>query len=766
MAIKALKKVTGIPGLHVKSDSAFRDAVIFMDLVDTAPTAASSLYGLYVDTAGQLIFTSNGSDTIIGAAGGGGNATWESIYTGDQTLGITTGTFTITQSSDAAILTLNKSGVGAGALIDLTNSGTGADIIGTSDTWQVSKAGAATFTDIILGDSEAITLGDGSDATIEWDGSLLNIAGATDFDDAVTMQGALTVGADVIFSDGSLSITDADNAETVTVINNTATTIGNASSAAVVQVESTSLTTGCLLGLQLTEGTLNGGSYLRAWDATGAGAVFTVAENGVTTIAGAAGANALVVTAGDVVFSDASVAITDADNAASFSLTNNTATTASVVVLAGSGTFTGSTTTSFATLTASGLTTGTALYVPVAAMTTGKALHVVANALTTGEVVSVSSSATAITGAGRLMNLDHTGTTSTSGVIAEVSSAATDETTIFRVTASAALAAGVALDVSAAALTTGVAIDVSNLAAITTGKGLHIDATGTTLTTGQLVYVDSGGTAITGAGRLFLSDHTGATTTSGVLNEFKSAATDESVILKVTASAALAAGVALDVSAASMTTGTAIDVSDLAAITTGKGIHIDASGTTLTTGILAHIDSAGTAITGAGRLLRVDHTGATTTSGVIAEFASAATDETVIAKVTASAALAAGVCLSVSAASMTTGTAVDLGDLDALTTGKGIDVVSNSADTSARDLIHVKNDNAAAVAAIPLHLENDGLVSTNFKIMMELDGVTVYISDGTTAEGNLTGVAGDICLNCAAGVAMYCDANGTNWTAM
>ena len=39
--------------------------------------------------------------------------------------------------------------------------------------------------------------------------------------------------------------------------------------------------------------------------------------------------------------------------------------------------------------------------------------------------------------------------------------------------------------------------------------------TSKTYTSGILVHLDSAGTAITGAGRIFLSAHTGATTTSG-----------------------------------------------------------------------------------------------------------------------------------------------------------------------------------------------------------------------------------------------------------
>src|SRR3990167_9306367 len=192
-------------------------------------------------------------------------------------------------------------------------------------------------------------------------------------------------------------------------------------------------------------------------DIDGTSNSWSVSKTGVAvleelTIDGTEGSNIFTVTKGDTRLLDGALAVTDDDNAASFTVTNNTATTASVIVLAGSGAFTGNTTSSFMTLTPSGLTTGTALYLPVAGLTTGKALHVVANAATDGLVINVTSSATALTSTGRLLNISHSGATTTSGVIAEVSSAANDETVVLKVTASDALAAGVAVQVSASSM--------------------------------------------------------------------------------------------------------------------------------------------------------------------------------------------------------------------------------------------------------------------------------------------------------------------------
>ena len=371
--------------------------------------------------------------------------------------------------------------------------------------------------------------------------------------EGVTMSGYLTVSGAITGGTGSNTVSS------LLVTDNTVTTFGaDADSSGVAVLRSTSLTTGSLLQLQLTEGTLNGGFYLTC-RSVGVANVMTVGENGRIAIVGAGGSNMLAITGGDIVLSDGSLTMTDADDAASLSITNNTATAASVFVFAGSGVFTGSTTTSFMTITPSGLTTGTAVYLPVAGLTTGKALHVVANALTTGLLVNITSSATAITTTGRMLSISHSGATSTSGTLVEFSTAGTDETILFQLTASAALALGTVASITATSMTTGTGIAMTTLNALTTGIGLHIA---------------SSATAITGAGRLVYVNHSGATGTSAILSEFASAATDETTIVKVTASAALAAGKALHISASAMTTGSAlyIDATE-ATITTGKYIQ-------------------------------------------------------------------------------------------------------------------------------------------------------------------------------------------------
>ena len=111
---------------------------------------------------------------------------------------------------------------------------------------------------------------------------------------------------------------------------------------------------------------------------------------------------------------------------------------------------------------------------------------------------------------------------------------------------------------------------------------------------------------------------------------------------------------------------------------------------------------------------------------------------------------------------------VDIDDANFLTSGGLINLHSNSGDTTARDLVFIHNDSSAAVNVTPIKIEQDAVVDTNFKRYIVLDLFTIWTSDGTTAEANLTGVEGDMCLNggTGAGQPAFCNANGTNWTDM
>jgi hypothetical protein len=755
-------------------------------------------YGLYLNASGQLVFSSAGSITILGAAGQGtgGTSSWDQIYAGDQTLAIPGATLTFdgTHASNN-VITITDSAAGTGHLLQITNTGTGKDINGTSGTWSFTKAG-----------------------------------------------------------------------------------------------------------------------------------VFVAVSE---TLSGTAGSTVMTITAGDMVMSDGSVAITDADNAATFSVTNNSATSASMFVVAGSGTFTGNTTTSFMTLTASGLTSGTVLYIPVAAVTSGKAINVLAGTtLTSGILVNIEAAGTALTGAGRLLYVNHTGA-STAGAtskIAEFATASTEDTTIVAITTTQALAGGVGLYMNTASVTTGILIralgaalttgsvfSCTDLAGLTTGHGIILTHATSAITTGSLLEISSSGVntgaggdgtlvnltatgqlagslvtidtiqttgtamsiistgvmtttgnlltltanaattaagllrvnangltdgmgvviassadASTATGRLFLVDHSGATSTSGVLSEFKTAATDETVVVQIT-TAGMVDGVALKVTGTTaMTTGSLVRVSTTTAgavsgsgivSISGSGAHtgsvglLDVRSTGSTVGAIVSI-ACSTASQTATSLLSVVQTGATITAftGSVASFTGAGTtgsgNTVLVTSVNTTAGdgvklvnnaitvgtgtilnishttsvLGAGTSLArISSTSVdtgsTTGTLLDLSQTGAAVGNVAVLFTDNSSSVLARTGVKINQTNAAAVLATPFLIANAGVTGTasKFKLAGNFCGYNIWASiDGTSPHGalgqtqNTNVTIGDICLGATGGSIAICSNAATNgtWTVL
>lgn len=151
------------------------------------------------------------------------------------------------------------------------------------------------------------------------------------------------------------------------------------------------------------------------------------------------------------------------------------------------------------------------------------------------------------------------------------------------------------------------------------------------------------------------------------------------------------------------------------------------------------------------------------------------TDTLTVGGATTLTASATGVALDIVAAAATTGTVLDMSDANALTTGTILNATANSSSTGTRSLVFVKNDHASASGTTPLEVVNDGAlapikttgaaVSTNYFRFATANGVTIWIGAGTTANGNLTGTAGDICLNGGSNKPEYCTGT-TNWTAL
>lgn len=89
---------------------------------------------------------------------------------------------------------------------------------------------------------------------------------------------------------------------------------------------------------------------------------------------------------------------------------------------------------------------------------------------------------------------------------------------------------------------------------------------------------------------------------------------------------------------------------------------------------------------------------------------------------------------------LTSGTALDIPNLNALTTGKGLKVYSNSSNASVRNLVEIVNDNTSATGAIPLQIYQDStadiinLFDGGTEVFTVLDGGNVGIGMANPAN--------------------------------
>ena len=267
---------------------------------------------LYRGSGSSLRFWDGSSATTLGSAGSLANFSLNDAYDDGSTITV-----------DSAAITLNSSVATSALQITAT---AGADITGTSSTWSFSRAGALTC--ISIADSA-------TDATLQVNGNGtggvnigststggITMGANTTYSSGVTLTQTGTEGStmytmtagDMVLSQGSLAVTDNDNAASFALVNATATTADVATITAnglttgsallvtssgtitsggegVVNIVGSGITTGDGLKIDLTEATLNGGNYINCYDDTAPGSVFSVAENGAVTIAGGGGTN-------------------------------------------------------------------------------------------------------------------------------------------------------------------------------------------------------------------------------------------------------------------------------------------------------------------------------------------------------------------------------------------------------------------------------------------------------------------------------------------
>jgi len=313
---------------------------------------------------------------------------------------------------------------------------------------------------------------------------------------------------------------------------------------------------------------------------------------------------------------------------------------------------------------------------------------------------------------------------------------------------------------------------------LTTGTQFLVTANG--VTSGHMLSLVSTGTIVTTGDVLSIAANT-ATTSTGIVRVSATGLTDGFAMAITSGGANLTAnggGINLSLGASTLGTGISV-VSTGAMITTSSLLTLTANSATTAAGLLRIngnaltdgkglvIASSSAVMTSTGRLLHVSHTGNAGVSAVLAEVSSAAADETVVFQVSASAALAAGKVVNVSGAAVTTGTLLSVANADALTTGMIAQFKSNSSDATARTLVDIHNDHASAVGTIPLKITQDAPTSTNFKLMMTLGTMQIFVSDQTSPNTALTATEGSICLNgSATGQAFWNTDGATAWTAL
>lgn len=240
------------------------------------------------------------------------------------------------------------------------------------------------------------------------------------------------------------------------------------------------------------------------------------------------------------------------------------------------------------------------------------------------------------------------------------------------------------------------------VAGVTTTIGLALDDN-TALTSGKLIKVASSATASTSAGRLFLSDHTGVTTTSGVLNEFKTAANDESVLLNLTAAA--------------LTTGTVLDFGTTAGLTTGIGLKMAHTTSVIAdTGSLVRISSSSIDTGGATNGTLLDLKSTAQLAGTLVRLDTIATTGTAMSVISTGIMTTTGNLLTLTANSATTAAGLLRVNGDGLTTGNLAVLSSNSADTGTRILVKIVNDNTAATGTTPLTIQNDATAGAHIAL--------------------------------------------------
>jgi len=447
-------------------------------------------------------------------------------------------------------------------------------------------------------------------------------------------------------------------------------------------------------------------------------------------------------------------------------------------------------------------TTAAALSITGGAQTTGDTVVIASNALTTGQAFQVTSNSTDAT-ARNMVFFENINTSATAATVLEIEQEAdanalridqngngqsiiiaTDQTTanVIQITADS-VTSGVGLSTSLDALTTGSIMNLISNSADTSTRRLvtiqndHVDATGALLlrliqdSTGDMVrMVDGASQVVTFDDEGHLGIGAGATTPGAKLEvDVGSSDALTGVLIDANDADQIAFQIdgeqttadIIDILGTVLTTGRAIDLADLDALTTGTGINVVSNSGDDTERYLVNIDNRNSSAPGTrglrikqesaqdalfidqngnGNAIQIENAGTAAAifidqngEGLSIDIDSEATTADII---------------NIAGTTLTTGIAIDIADLNALTTGTGLNIVSNSSNTSERYLVNIDQDHADAAGAVVLRLKQDStadivqILDGSSEVFTILDGGNVGIGEvapGATLEIVSTG---------------------------
>ena len=711
----------------------------------------STSYGLYINSAGQLVFSSLGSTVNLSTGGGGGSfnlpvsATDGATTTGTSLLlndsALTTGNAVQAQVATGQFTTggrvfyANMNAVTAGngfvAVTTGVYTGTGLLLL-TANSATTGVIAAISGTALTSGNLLTLTAG----TTMTTAGALVlgTITGAAGsaFDISVTGVYTDATGIESITANslttGSIAVWSATGQTSGVLFSITGGGPNITSSGIGLDIELGAATAGTGLKV-LTSGVYAGSNNLALFSANSATTttgIVSITGTGLTTGVG------LLVTGGGANFTTGS-AISVAMGAATAGtglkvvstgiLVSGTGDNGLINVTANSAT----TTTGLVQISGTGLTSGQALLVTgggtnqtstnpmvefsMGAGVTGIGLEII----TTGAYTGVSGNG--------LLNITANSATTTAGLVQVFGNGLTSGT--MALFSSTGVITGNLLSLVATGLTTGTGLNLGTLAALTTGKGISVAHTTS--------VIASGGTLLN-----LSSTSIDTATTSGTLLNLSSTASTAGTLALIT-DTALTTGIALSIagstaaytgtgyvkfSHSALTSGTLLAMTT-AAQTSGTVLSLTGGGANLTSGGTVLGISMGAATTGSA--LTITTTGAYTGNAIMSITSNTAGATGSLLNLTSTGSHATVLFMLGGGANFGGGNEFIHASMGAATAGIGINLSSSGIYTHATDALLYVNANSATTAGGLIRFEGTGLTSGN---ILKLNATAATLTTG------------------------------------